>query len=55
MVFRNGAYGIPKASLGDHVRGGKGKEKVVELEAEREIVEREHCLSVGIGEDAVSF
>ena len=50
LVFRNGAYGIPKASVGDD-RGRKGKEKLVE---ERETNEPEHNLSVGIGEDAVS-
>lgn len=52
LVFRNGAYGIPKASVGDeNYRLSKGKEKVVE----RETNEPEHELSVGIGEDAVSL
>lgn len=50
LVFRNGAYGIPKAKLGDD-GGRNGKGKVV---ASRETSEPEHALSVGIGEDAVS-
>lgn len=45
LVFRNGAYGIPKVNP-----TLKGKER---LAAEREIHEPEHPLSVGIGEDAV--
>lgn len=53
LVFRNGAFGIPKA--GDGVYGGgwngKGKEKdKTEEEKERELLE--HTLSVGVGEDA---
>ncbi|KAL8286173.1 hypothetical protein RQP46_004661 [Phenoliferia psychrophenolica] len=48
LVFRNGAYGIPKAKLGDD-RGREGKGKDV---ASRETSEPEHALSVGIGEDA---
>ncbi|KAK4704307.1 protein phosphatase PTC7, partial [Phenoliferia sp. Uapishka_3] len=50
LVFRNGAYGIPKAKLGDDGgRSAKGKEKLI---TSRETSEPEHALSVGIGEDA---
>ncbi|KAI5478432.1 protein phosphatase 2c [Pseudohyphozyma bogoriensis] len=44
LVFRNGAYGIPKVSLSTD--DGKGKEK------ERDSNELEHALSVSVGEDA---
>lgn len=50
LVFRNGAYGIPKA---DHHRArvsAKGKEKAISL---AEASDAEHYLSVGVGEDAV--
>lgn len=46
LVFRNGAYGIPKSGASEHVARtskGKGKEHV-------ELVE--HDLSVSVGEDA---
>ncbi|GAA5981342.1 hypothetical protein JCM10908_004075 [Rhodotorula pacifica] len=49
LVFRNGAYGIPKS---DYVRARssvKGKEKAVALP---EANEAEHYLSVGVGEDS---
>ncbi|TKA53100.1 hypothetical protein B0A53_03980 [Rhodotorula sp. CCFEE 5036] len=49
LVFRNGAYGIPKA---DHHRArvsAKGKEKAISL---AEASDAEHYLSVGVGEDA---
>lgn len=51
LIFRNGAYGIPKPSLGDaDLRRAKGKGK--ETEESRETIEKEHHLSIGIGEDA---
>jgi protein phosphatase PTC7 len=51
LIFRNGAYGIPKASLGDDdYRKSKGKGK--EEPKARETQEPEHHLSIGIGEDA---
>ncbi|GAA5897408.1 hypothetical protein JCM6882_001879 [Rhodosporidiobolus microsporus] len=46
LVFRNGAYGIPKPKFGQSA-SKKGKEKML-LEREDE----EHFLSVGVGEDA---
>lgn len=47
LVLRNGAYGIPKASLVYETSAkGKGKELP-------EVLENDHPLSIGIGEDAV--
>lgn len=48
LVFRNGAYGIPKARPTDD----KGKEKAV-VQAEEAADELELALSVSVGEDAV--
>lgn len=50
LVLRNGAYGIPKASLGFE---GKGKGKMLNGVPERETREGDCPHSVGIGEDAV--
>lgn len=47
-MFQNGAYGIPKPGYGN-----KGKEKALQLETEAS--NSDHVLSVGVGEDAVSF
>lgn len=49
LIFRNGAYGIPKPSLVDSY---KGKGKAQDEEESRETIEADHNLSVGIGEDA---
>ncbi|GAA5969158.1 hypothetical protein JCM11641_007491 [Rhodosporidiobolus odoratus] len=46
LVFRNGAYGIPKPEMG---RRNKGKEKML---MPPEGTPEEHYLSVGVGEDA---
>ncbi|GAA5844705.1 hypothetical protein JCM11251_007354 [Rhodosporidiobolus azoricus] len=48
LVFRNGAYGIPKPKFGQQAGSKKGKERaLMELREEEE-----HFLSVGVGEDA---
>ncbi|GAA6020737.1 hypothetical protein JCM11491_003514 [Sporobolomyces phaffii] len=52
LVFRNGAYGIPK-NTNQHTRTAatsKGKEKLIE--SGEELEGGEHCLSVSVGEDA---
>lgn len=47
LVFRNGAYGIPKSEYSRARKGrDKGKEKMI-------VDEEEHYLSVGVGEDSV--
>ncbi|GAA5881886.1 hypothetical protein JCM1840_004542 [Sporobolomyces johnsonii] len=46
LIFRNGAYGIPKAGEPYDRVSVKGKEKMPVLD------ESEHYLSVGVGEDA---
>lgn len=48
-MFRNGAYGIPKAGNRDN---DKGKEKAI-VQA-MELNDLEYPLSVSVGEDAVS-
>ena len=50
LVFRNGAYGIPKAEHHRARVSAKGKEKAISL---AEASDAEHYLSVGVGEDAV--
>ena len=49
LVFRNGAYGIPKVPLDD-----KGKEKAAALAEAEETNNIDLPLSVSVGEDAVS-
>ncbi|GAA5949824.1 hypothetical protein JCM3765_007706 [Sporobolomyces pararoseus] len=54
LVFRNGAYGIPK-NTSQHTRTqakGKGKEKLLEASSDDMLEGGEHCLSVSVGEDA---
>lgn len=52
LVFRNGAYGIPKTEYHRARSSAKGKEKAVSLS---EASDAEHYLSVGVGEDAVRW
>ncbi|GAA5867946.1 hypothetical protein JCM3774_004733 [Rhodotorula dairenensis] len=49
LVFRNGAFGIPKTEYHRARSSAKGKEKAVSL---AEASDAEHYLSVGVGEDA---
>ncbi|GAA5834989.1 hypothetical protein JCM3766R1_002063 [Sporobolomyces carnicolor] len=55
LVFRNGAYGIPKNTSQHTRKSAKGKEKqaqqLVDLDG-NELEGGEHCLSVSVGEDA---
>lgn len=50
LVFRNGAYGIPKTDYHRARSSVKGKEKAI-----APVDETEHYLSVGVGEDSVRF